>query len=221
MGVQKYFPGQKFGRLTITEILPNARCQCLCDCGNTTTICRYSLGSGLSKSCGCLRKELITRHGDTRSYKQTTEYRIWACMISRCGNQNDKGWYRYGGRGITVCEEWRRDYSSFLADVGRRPTRAHSLDRINNDGNYEPGNVRWATRSQQRRNNSENTILEVGGRRMCLADWAEEVGLGRECLRGRLRLGWPPEEALFTKLGATRGSARQRTRTEETNAQES
>lgn len=91
----------------------------------------------------------MTANGDAARGRVAPEYHAWKGMIKRCTNKKNRGWPNYGGRGITVCERWRESYLTFLADVGRRPSSKHSLDRIANDGNYEPGNVRWATRKQQ------------------------------------------------------------------------
>ena len=108
-----------------------------------------SVRNGWSKSCGCYQHEVQTKHGMWKS----TEYRVWAGMKQRCHNPACKHFLRYGGRGISVCQRWRDSFQDFLADVGRRPSMRHSLDRWpNNDGNYEPGNTRWATREEQRAN---------------------------------------------------------------------
>lgn len=107
---------------------------------------------GKTTSCGCFWREKITKHGDAHATKRGTEYNTWAHIIKRCENKNDKDWLYYGGRGITVCPQWRQSYSQFLEDMGRKPTPIHSIDRINNDGNYEPENCQWATKKQQSAN---------------------------------------------------------------------
>jgi len=141
-------------------------------------------------------------HGESKtpSHPCTTEYRIWGAMIRRCECPRDTYFERYGGRGIRVCDRWRRDYPAFLADMGRRPSLRHSLDRINNDGNYEPGNCRWATEIEQAKNTSRaQTVVEFEGVSHTLRDWAAIIGLHPEALRKRLfDLEWSVAEALTT-----------------------
>jgi len=154
--------GMRFGRLVVTdEVGRDARRKRLvrvhCDCGNERTARVDHLIGGRSHSCGCLSSDtttaMWTTHGEgSRRKGETAEYRCWAAMIRRCENPNSKGYDRYGGRGITVCRQWRESYATFLADLGRRPSAEHSLDRINVNGNYEPGNCRWATATEQARN---------------------------------------------------------------------
>jgi hypothetical protein len=120
-------------------------------------------------------------------------------MIDRCTNPNSRMWHRYGGRGIRVCDRWRAGFWEFFADVGPRPSPKHTLDRIDNDGHYEPGNVRWAMPKQQSRNTRTNKLVEYKGERKPLAEWAEILGMSRVTLGRRLRLpGWSVERA-FTE----------------------
>jgi len=121
-------------------------------------------------------------------------------MRERCANPRSRSYADYGGRGIGVCERWAK-FENFLADMGERPSRAHSLDRFPNaDGNYEPGNCRWATPTKQARNRRNNKVLAFGGKSMCIAEWAEVVGINRLTLQRRLRLGWSIESTLTTPL---------------------
>lgn len=122
-------------------------------------------------------------------------YRVWANMWTRCSNPNAINYHLYGGRGICVCERWR-DFVLFFADVGERPSPQHSLDRINNDGNYEPGNVRWSLRTEQGRNRRTNHTLTFAGKTMCIKDWGAATGLTYQAIRWRLSRGWSVERAL-------------------------
>ena len=156
--------GRRYGRLTVLS--QNRRdgetwAVCLCDCGTQVEVRVNGLTSGHNKACGCLRSEMVRarrfKHGeanDNRSgVKGSPEYRAWRSMIGRCETPDAAHKRLYQDRGITVCARWRHDFSAFLADVGRRPSADHSIDRFpDNDGNYEPGNVRWATRSEQAKN---------------------------------------------------------------------
>lgn len=119
-------------------------------------------------------------------------------MKLRCSNPNTKGYSRYGGRGIQVCDRWRDSFSAFLADMGPRPSPRHSVERRNNDGNYEPDNCYWATDAEQTRNTRQNRNYTYNGRTMCLTDWARESGRPRSTLMQRLERGWTLEQAMFT-----------------------
>jgi hypothetical protein len=152
--------GQRYGRLIVLERAENDRWhrttwKVRCDCGNETIASANFLRTGTTKSCGCWRSEYARIVGRRTSTKhgmvESREYQSWVAMRTRCYNSNAHAYDRYGGRGITVCERWRESFDNFFADMGARPP-ATSLDRINNDGNYEPGNCRWATHGEQRRN---------------------------------------------------------------------
>ncbi len=152
--------GQVYGQLTVVAAAApdkrgNRQFLCRCSCSRMTTVAGSSLGSGNTKSCGCLSVATVvarsTRHGCASRHAQTPEYRIWQAMWARCSNTRKHVRVDYAGRGITVCESWK-SFETFLADMGPIPSPKHSIDRVNNDANYEPANCRWATRSQQSRN---------------------------------------------------------------------
>jgi hypothetical protein len=154
--------GRRFARLTVVRFAGwdknrrNKRWECVCDCGGSTVATTSALQKGRSRSCGCLVREVNSalhgKHRESSWCEDTPEYSAWKHMKQRCSNPNTINFHNYGGRGIRVCSQWVNDYSQFLSDVGRRPSSAHSLDRIDNDGNYEPGNVRWATPKEQANN---------------------------------------------------------------------
>jgi hypothetical protein len=156
--------GRKFGRLLVISRAQNqpplriTRWNVSCECGNSSTAWRTALQSGRTRSCGCLERESRNlprkdrTHGEAHRNRVTAEYRTWLQMNRRCHDLKAVNYTRYGGRGIQVCAGWRTSYAAFLAHIGRKPTSTHTIDRIDNDGNYEPGNVRWATPKEQRAN---------------------------------------------------------------------
>jgi hypothetical protein len=136
------------------------------------------------------------RHGHKTNAQISPEYRVWTSMIQRCTNPARGRYSRYGGRGITVCEPWRDSFEAFLADMGKRPSADHSLDRIDNDGNYEPGNCRWATRSEQARNTCRVRTLEIDGVSRPMVEWAELAGISYWTYRQRIDRGEDPRDAM-------------------------
>lgn len=161
--------GQRFGRWLVISMVPReewisvqAEWWCRCDCGTERSVFSQNLRLGRTQSCGCLHSELVSvrqkgkqynyRHGHSPSSGMSPEYHAWAAMKDRCNNPRSKEYFRYGGRGIKVCDRWLDSFPAFLEDMGLKPDPKLSLDRINNDGNYEPGNCRWATWHQQNTN---------------------------------------------------------------------
>jgi hypothetical protein len=157
--------GQKFGRLTVIAFAGIAKCgqsswECLCDCGNKKIVKSDHLRRGNTKSCGCLRKITTANRHLTHGMSHSRIYKRWIGMIKRCYNQNESNYKDYGGRGIIVCERWINSFENFFKDMGSTYKDNLQLDRINNNGNYEPGNVRWATpkeNSNNRRNSKHDS----------------------------------------------------------------
>jgi hypothetical protein len=175
-----------------------AKAEYRCQCGSIFTALEYNVKSGGTRSCGCAWRQLIgksnTTHGDARN-PQAPEYKSWCGIKSRCFNKSNDAFPRYGGRGITMHHEWVDSYESFLSYVGRRPSSAHTIDRIDNNRNYEPGNIRWATPQQQARNTRGNRIISFRGVTKLLCEWAKDLGIHESSLCERLAK-WPLDKAL-------------------------
>lgn len=196
--------GHQFGRLTVLSEGPRSRhnqrmWRCLCECGKTTLSTHSNLTTGKSTSCGCLTIErAIERsvtHGATRGRKKSPEYMIWHAMRQRCTKPNAADYKYYGGRGISVCDRWS-DFALFLADMGQRPSRAHSIDRKDNDGPYSPENCRWATRQEQHNNMRSVRWIEIDGERKTITQWENQFSLRHGILNERLASGWPMDSRL-------------------------
>ena len=142
-----------------------------------------------------------TVHGNCSGGKRTPEYRAWVGMKSRCYNPKVAEYPDYGGRGIKVCSRWLNDFEAFLADMGPRPRRGYSLDRIDGCKDYEPSNVRWATYTEQNRNKRGNVPLTVDGITQFIGDWARQVGIHHQTIRSRIYRGWDAKRAVFGSKG--------------------
>ncbi|MCJ7761102.1 hypothetical protein MUP59_08200 [Candidatus Bathyarchaeota archaeon] len=189
--------GKRFGRWTVIERAPTIKrhtfWHCKCDCGKEANVEADSLAHGGSISCGCYKNELHTTHG----MSQTCTYASWKAMWARCTYPKLKAYKYYGGQGIKVCERWR-DFESFCADMGEKPTPKHTLDRIDGKDNYCPENCRWATRQEQSENHYNNHNLTYNGKTQCLAVWAKELKIHKNTLDERLKRGWSVEKTLST-----------------------
>jgi hypothetical protein len=196
--------GKKYNRWTVlkyegTNHLNKSQFLCRCDCGTEKIIVLGNLKTGQSKSCGCLNDE--KRKGNTRNKKHgmsfSREYSTWRAMLDRCENKTYREYPDYGGRGIKICERWH-DFNNFYADMGKRPQNT-TLDRIDNDGNYEPSNCRWANAKTQANNRRSNTLITFNGKTQTLQQWADETGIYKNTISMRINhYGWSIEKALTT-----------------------
>lgn len=211
---------EKFGRLTFLEkgtprTYPSGTrtmWRLRCECGNIVEADATAVKRGKITSCKCYHKEMLrkrlTTHGHTLD-KPSPEYVTWNNMIRRCHDEKNKSFARYGGRGIQVCQEWRDSFEAFLAHVGLKPTPKHSIDRIDNLRNYEPGNVRWATLDEQARNKRNNVLLDFNGTQVCLKDYCALAGLNYHTVQHRrYYLGWPLERAIEARDGRKQQTAK-------------
>lgn len=186
--------GEKFGRWSVISYSHTKYAEhfwvCRCDCGTEKIVIGGSLKSGVSRSCGCLSREMSFVHG----MEKTKTYTTWAQMLSRCRNKKHASYSSYGGRGIKVCERWH-EFVNFYADMGEKP-EGMSLDRIDNDGDYKPENCKWSTVKQQIRNRRVSPKFEWNGEQKSLAELAEMHGLPWRRVYERIRSGWSINDAL-------------------------
>jgi hypothetical protein len=204
--------GMTFERLTVIRRDPSvygagtkSKWICQCICGSTVSVIGRDLVRRNTRSCGCLRAEIQRTLPRKHGLSKHPLYAKWAEMIRRCHAPQCHTFPSYGGRGIRVCSRWRESLQSFIDDMGLPPSRQHSIDRINNDGDYEPGNCRWATSSQQGRNTRANRTLTLDGEAHCISEWSEITGLQRSCIGSRLRRGWSVRRTLTTPQIVTNG----------------
>ncbi len=192
----KDLTGQRFGRWTVLRIAETEHksifWHCVCDCGNTGIVCGAMLRNGASSKC---RSCGSTSHGGC----QRPEYKIWLGIKCRCECPTATGYVRYGGRGISVCDEWTTSFKTFYQDMGPRPTPKHTLERIDNDKGYSKSNCCWAMRTSQMRNMSRNHLIQYKGEMLCLQELAERLGMNKTTLRKRLKRGWSIERASETR----------------------
>lgn len=201
----KDLSGQTFGKLTVATYAGkkrNAHCwNCVCECGGTWSGPAHKIRSGHVRSCGCAQAICILKYPCRKKYP--LEFQSLAAAIKRCTVPTDAAYPRYGGRGITVCDRWmhgdgvRSGLECFVEDMGRRPPNL-TLDRVTNDGHYEPGNCRWATDKEQSNNRRSNVLITFRGVTKNATQWAEEMDIHRVTIVRRHNAGWPPD-LLFSK----------------------
>jgi hypothetical protein len=196
---------------------------CKCVCGTEKSVLAFTLVSGESWHCGCKTKELRAKlwHEKPDEFKlawkakcnntkhnkhDTKEYQAWADMKTRCANKSHKWFESYGGRGIMVCDAWQ-SFENFFNDMGSAPSPNHQIDRINNDGNYEPSNCRWATPSQNQRNKSNSRFIETPDGFMNISDAADIYKLSSDCIKHRIKANWSTQEIFFTPSQRTKNES--------------
>jgi hypothetical protein len=203
--------GFRSGRLVVlglAAVQQKGRCirwLCQCECGNTKEIDGQSLRRGLSRSCGCYQLEVSLVSGKkniTHGMKKTPEYAIWVGMRQRCNNPDLPNYKNYGGRGISVCDRWNNSFENFISDMGRKPTSGrYAIERDDNDGNYEPGNCRWATMMDQGINRRTNMLVTAFGETKALSAFfvgrSESIEYDRAYQRIK-KHGWDAESAIVT-----------------------
>lgn len=204
--------GQRFGRLTVLEravrgSTPGKKHRtywlCECDCGNVSVVLAEGLKSGNTTSCGCYHREVVSKTIMTHKRIEDNVYLKWSAMKARCFNKNTEHYSDYGGRGITVCDRWRDSFDLFYEDVSKLPhfgEDGYSLNRIDNDGNYEPGNVEWADSVVQNNNKRNNRLVTFNDKTQTVAKWSRETGIPYNVIYKRAKLGWSLDEILTTPV---------------------
>lgn len=186
----------KFGLLTVLSRANNDRFgrtqwHCTCDCGKQHVAALFRMTSGHTKSCGCIKG----KGNPTHRMSSTPTHNSWCGMKQRCNYPGHDQYALYGGRGIKVCDRWNESFESFLEDMGKKPA-GMTIERNDTNGNYEPGNCRWATMAEQNRNRRSNINVERNGVTKCIKDWCDELGMDVDRVYGRIRRGATPMDAL-------------------------
>jgi len=210
----KDLQGKRFGRLVVVAYAGRNKGQqganwlCRCDCGSEGVFYGGNLRSGNTTSCGCWRAENSRLMATTHGKKHTAEYNVWCSMKQRCYDRAHKSWHDYGSRGIRVSDRWLHSFENFYTDMGPRPGPGYEIDRIDNDGDYEPENCRWVRRVSNARNKRSNRVLTHNGQSLCISEWAEILGLTESAIAHRLSRGWDMAKVLTTPLRKTRREER-------------
>lgn len=210
--------GNRYGRLLVERRAAGsytcAYWQCVCDCGEISMVAGGNLRKGHTTSCGCKNSEVASARKITHGMSRFLVYSVWTAINYRCFNSTHARYPSYGGRGITVCKRWRigteNAFENFLSDMGRKPSKDHSVDRINNDGPYSPENCRWATMEEQQNNRRDNVLITYQKRTKGPVQWAKELGMDVQTIRTRLRSGWTDAQVLgFEKHTSLGGNKKQ------------
>ena len=196
--------GQQFERLTVIRRHPqsNARhqaqweCKCNCKEGNIVLVPTTSLTRMITRSCGCLRKEIASNQSTKHGMRNTAEYSVWSGIKNRCYNEKEKSYLDYGGRGIVMCDEWKDSFEAFYRDMSLRPSSVHTIERNDNDKGYSKENCHWSTRKEQANNRRTSLYYELNGESKTLQEWCDELDLKYSTLYARLKRGIVFEEAI-------------------------
>jgi len=188
--------GQRFSKLLVLNEEGRSndgkvKWLCKCDCGTTVSVSGTELRSGGTRSCGCLASELIVERNRTHGLSTLPEYKIWKGIKKRCYNKNETHYDKYGGRGIVMCDEWKDSFIAFYEYIGSRPSLQHSIDRIDNNGNYEHGNVKWSTKLEQSVNRRFVKKYKVGDEEKTIPQIARELGISASTLYSRAKANAP------------------------------
>lgn len=205
--------GKRFGRWIVLEKTDdvngvcNSKWKCRCDCGNEKTIQGINLIRGKSRSCGCFKTDICANRFRTHGLSNTKAYQTWESMIARCENESCYSYANYHKRGITVCPEWKNSFEEFYKHVSQLEhfgEKGYTLDRVDNDKGYMPGNVRWADNYTQMNNTSKNIYIELFGETKTLAQWVREYDIKYYTVLYRMRRGWSAYDALTTPVKETK-----------------
>lgn len=197
--------GHKHNRLTVMDVCrrqisgqTRTFLECRCDCGNTCFIQSYIINTDLIKSCGCYNSEQSSKRSFKDGRAGTSEFYIYNAMRQRCLNTKNRNYKYYGGRGIKISSDWLVDFSNFLVDMGKRPSKNHSIERIDNNGDYCKENCKWATIKEQGNNKRTTRFIEFNGERLTISQWSERTSLSCDLLSSRILRNWPTELLLTT-----------------------
>lgn len=203
--IRKNLIGKRFGKLVVVELDSikdgESYWRCECDCGNDVIVSRGHLKSGITKSCGCMHKEVMVKRNTTHGLTNTRLFKIWQGILNRCNNVHSKFYYRYGGRGIKVCDEWKDNFMSFYnwsMENGYKDDL--TIDRIEVNGDYEPNNCQWTTRKEQARNTSRNIKILVDGQELTTWEIEKEYNIPMDIVRERYYRGWSGNRIVNTPV---------------------
>ncbi len=201
-GVKRPLDGKRFGFLVVL-CEKDKKLLCRCDCGKEKLMNRSNLTQGNAKSCGCMKTKMQSQKVTTHGLSKSSEYGIWRGMLTRCYSKNHPSYKNHGSRGIIICDRWKR-FENFHFDMGNRPTDRHCIERVDNDGNYDPSNCVWATYKRQQNNRRSNVHLTYNGLTMTISEWTDWLGMSHGLIESRLHLGWSVEKTLTTPKRETK-----------------